>query len=412
MKLLALLLVVYSAIAQFVPPLAPESIRQDVPVVYFGPPPSSTIQEGFIGPLQLLNSTISIDTRLGTVTLPLYRGSISSNSSTQVNQTNDFWYIITDSSDLETARMLGLHYSPKLAFIGPDALRKATGDISGGSVDLVFQSGIVDFGLNRDIIPGVAPNYWPLSNDTNPGSEGDIDYTPLVLLANRIVLDAPIVAGTGLSEEELNNFCEGISNDSNAKSNVHDRVVAICPRDNTVTLKMSLAFSFGRPFWYLGMDASDRNLAALEMATWAPKLRMVNTDCWRESTCPTQIAMGVVNGPTDANFTGHSASGSENVSFSGHHPFRQGLNSAAHGEGDALWVVGEIPSLGIHTTPLWDIYEIEWTEDAMRAGIVTRLKDIFEAFGLNIQEWMNAFRGTSFMSSGEVLNAPSVWRFY
>jgi hypothetical protein len=51
---------------------SPASIGTDIPVTYFGPPPSS-VEPELVGPLQLLRSG-PIDFDAGTITLPLYRG--------------------------------------------------------------------------------------------------------------------------------------------------------------------------------------------------------------------------------------------------------------------------------------------------------------------------------------------------
>ena len=53
---------------------SPPSIGADIPVTYFGPPPS-TVEPELVGPVQLLTSGV-VDEDAGTVTLPLYRGEL------------------------------------------------------------------------------------------------------------------------------------------------------------------------------------------------------------------------------------------------------------------------------------------------------------------------------------------------
>lgn len=53
-------------------------------------------------------------------------------------------------------------------------------------------------------------------------------------------------------------------------SKVHDHVVAIDPYNMTVTLNLINGFSFGRPVWYISMDASNPLAAAIELNTYVP----------------------------------------------------------------------------------------------------------------------------------------------
>jgi hypothetical protein len=70
-----------------------------------------------VGPVQLLKSG-QVDTVKGTVTLPLYRGTLATGN-------RPAWYILTDVSDPEVASLLGLNFSAKLNFA---ANRVADGD--------------------------------------------------------------------------------------------------------------------------------------------------------------------------------------------------------------------------------------------------------------------------------------------
>jgi hypothetical protein len=105
---------------------APPSIGADVPVTYFGPPPSSVKRE-LVGPYQELKAG-KVDLDKGTITLPLYEGALKGGE--------PVWYIVTDTDDKGNADALGLNYSSKLTFaeVGR-AVRKATLD---GKFKLVF----------------------------------------------------------------------------------------------------------------------------------------------------------------------------------------------------------------------------------------------------------------------------------
>jgi hypothetical protein len=105
---------------------APPSIGADVPVTYFGPPPSSVKRE-LVGPYQELKAG-KVDLDKGTITSPLYEGALKGGE--------PVWYIVTDTDDKGNADALGLSYSSKLTFaeVGR-AVRKATLD---GKFKLVF----------------------------------------------------------------------------------------------------------------------------------------------------------------------------------------------------------------------------------------------------------------------------------
>ncbi len=84
---------------------APASIGADVPLTYFGPPPSE-VQKELVGPVELLRAG-EIDMEAGTVTLPLYRGQMADGA--------PVWYVLTDTTDEANAEALGLNHSAKLA---------------------------------------------------------------------------------------------------------------------------------------------------------------------------------------------------------------------------------------------------------------------------------------------------------
>ncbi len=68
--------------------------------------------------------------------------------------------------------------------------------------------------------------------------------------------------------EELNQMCDGRID----KAKVHDKVVAICPKEKTVTLRLTVGESFNKPVLYLSTEANDPLVASLETATYTPGL--------------------------------------------------------------------------------------------------------------------------------------------
>ena len=231
----------------------PASVGAVVPNTYFGPAPS-LIQKELTGPYQLLKSG-EVNLKDETITLPLYQG--------QLRDGRKVWYILTDVTDPGTADALGLNYSAKLNNVVGRAVRLGTLE---KNTTVTFESGAVDFRPNRRVVPGEAPNFFP-PKTAEPGSVGDQNYSPLVRIQNagNFIWNAPIVAFN--VEASQISFCDGNPD----YSLVHDKVVKICPQDQTVTLKLTQGFSFARPVLYVSMDTNDPLAATLEGATFAPR---------------------------------------------------------------------------------------------------------------------------------------------
>jgi hypothetical protein len=396
---------------------APPSIGADVPLTYFAPAPS-TDEPGLIGPLQLLRSgPLDLDT--GTITLPLYEGQlrggnddaartrrgrvqrragrraarraqrrggqriarVASNSGGRKQ-----WYVLTDTSDREEAKALGLLFSAKLKYTDV-AQRRA---FLNGERTLVFNRGTVDFRPERRVEPGTGADAFP-PRVAQPGSVGSRGYSPLVRVTNvgNTVYNAPIVADN-VSAETLNQFCDGGVD----HSIVHDNVVAICPRDQTVTLRATTGFSFARPILYLSTDANDETTAALEGVTFAPGLRNVSVGGDDSAFSAIERIFIATNGPT----------GRDN-------PQRQGLNSAVRGEGSPLNVFGGIPTVANDYSPLWDANIYSWTREAIELGYRSRNFEEFRILGLAAQGHITGPNGGEFGSSGIIINCPPIHRF-
>jgi hypothetical protein len=227
----------------------------------------------------------------------------------------------------------------------------------------------------------------------NPGSVGDKNYTPLVVIANagNHVYNAPMVA-FDVSAEELNKSCDGNAD----HSKVHDKVVKICPRDGTVTLALTVGFSFSRPVLYLSTEANDAVVAALEGATLAPGL--VNIPVGRDDSAlsPVERIFVHTNGPTNVN-------GEVN-------PQRQGLNSAITDGRGPLNVLGGIPTIATDYSPIWDVNLGEWTQEAIDKGYRSRMTDEFQILGMVVRGFLTGPGGKPYGSTGFVVNCPIVQR--
>ena len=204
---------------------APPSIGADIPLTYFGPAPS-TFDPELVGPHQLLRAGM-LDTTAGTITLPLYQG--------QLTDGRAVWYILTDTNDRGNADALGLNYSAKLTYAAVGkAARTATLE---KDTTLTFAAGAVDFSRKRPSSRGMVTA--PSRRRPRPQDPlADADYSPIVAVTNAggFIYNAPIVA-FDVSADQLNAFCEGDPD----YTLVHDKVLSICPDEQTVTLALTPA---------------------------------------------------------------------------------------------------------------------------------------------------------------------------
>jgi len=365
---------------------SPPSIGTDIPVTYFGPPPSS-VEPELIGPVQLLTAGV-LDEDAGTITLPLYYG--------QLLETGEsIWYIVTDTTDAAAAEGLGLNHSGKLAFADHSRAVRIAETRQDGT--LLFHAGSVDFSPERVLVPGnvddpSAPAFPP--SEFSPGAVGDELYSPLVRITNNQdhIYNAPMVA-FNVGADQLD-YCDGGVD----HSIVHDSVVAICPEDETVTLSLAPGFSFAKPVLYLSTDANDPLPATLEGAVYAPGLRDVAVGRDDSLFSAVERIFLTANGPVN------NVPGQVN-------PQRQGLNSAVLGEGSPLNVLGGIPTVATDYSPLWDVNVGEWTQVAIDRGYRSRLTEEFQILGFVEQGYITGPGGATYGSTGFIVNCPIVHRF-
>jgi hypothetical protein len=369
---------------------APPSVGADIPLSYFGPAPSQADPQ-LVGPLQLLRAG-RVDEQALTIELPLYQGTADDGQTV--------WYILTDTTDEGNAEALGLNFSPKLNYANvPGAARTARLE-SDGTLTFLTPDAQVDFAPEHSVTPGDEPNPFPPAA-VRPGSVGQENYSPLATIENAggHVYNAPIVAGN-FTADEIAACGPDAAPDF---SRVHDKVVSICPGDTpfapgTVTLSLTPGFSFAKPVLYVSLDASVDVAAALESATFAPRLGAVRVGGDDGAFSGVERIFGVTNGP-------------RNVVEGEQNPQRQGFNSALAGEGPGpLNVLGGIPTVATDYSPLWDLNLAEWTPQAVDNGYVSRLIDEFQILGLAERGFLTAPGGEPFGSSGILINCPIVSR--
>jgi hypothetical protein len=377
---------------------APPSIGADVPLAYFGPAPS-TVQKELVGPVQLLTAG-TIDQKAGTIRLPLYTGFHDDGSK--------HFYILTDTSSKAHAEGLGLNFAAKLSFLTENNGVDDTPYLNGTNNQLAGRQGKVDFSPVRNLVPGEEPTPFP-PTVTEPGAVGDAHYSPYIRIKNigGSVWNAPIVS-YGLSAEELDMHCDGIPEDKmeEARKHIHDKVVQICPRDQTVTLQLIPGFSFSKPVQYLSMEGSDKLPATLEATTFAPRLADIKVGNDDSAFSAVERLFAVVNGLSNVDLPKEGRPDGLTA-----HPSRQGFTSAIRGEGSPLNVLGGIPTVATDYSPVWDLNVGAWTPYAAKNGLRVRWLEEFQVLGLAQRGLITAPDGGAFGSSGLIVNCPIVNRF-
>jgi hypothetical protein len=364
-----------------IPPIA--TIGTKVDISQF-PPPDSLTDPELAGPVQFLKSgkfdipieqltTVNVPagTPRGTITLPLFKGAVKTASGLK-----PAWYIILDVGNQAEADRLGVNFSKKLpndAVAARPATRRADGTF-------LFESGVVDFSPNRQVVAGSEDRPFPPSV-AQPGSVGDADYSPLVNV-DGIIYDAPVVAAA--VDDENISFPNGNPN----YAQVHDQVVAIDPAKRTVTLSLVNGYSFGKPVLYVSSDSSDPTVAAIEGATFAPHLRKVVVGVDDIATSGVERLFIATNGETKG--------GCQN-------PQRQGVGAALLDGHRPNNVFGGVPFVATDYSPVWDANVYEWTEDAIEKGYRGLVTEEFRILKLARDGYITGPGGAPYGSAGFVV---------
>jgi hypothetical protein len=331
-----------------------------------------------VGPVQLLNSG-TVDAKNGTVTLPLYKGTLSGTKKT-------IWYILTDVDNPSVAAELGLNFSTKLTFAS-NAARTGNLDANG---NIVFDKGTINFAPNRAIDPGPSGAEFPPKSAT-PGAVGDANYSPYVRIVNAadVIYNAPMVA-FDVDASQIN-----FPNGNVDYSKVHDQVVAIDPINMTVTINLINGFSFGRPVWYLSMDASIPLAAAIEHNTYAPLMGALLLGQDDSFASPIERIFISTNGPESGECS---------------NPLRQGLSADLADGHRPNNVLGGIPTIALDYSPAWDAQLFEWTSDAINRGFRGQVREEFQILTFVQDGLITGPGGAAFGSSGFSINCPIVQR--
>jgi hypothetical protein len=348
------------------------------------PPPDSLTDPELAGPVQLLRSgkfdlpigqltgvNVPAGTPRGTITLPLFKGAVQTPSGQK-----PAWYIILDAGDQAEADRLGVNFSKKLHNAG-DAARNATRRADG---TFLFDAGVVDFSPNRVVVAGPEDHAFP-PREARPGSVGDANYSPLVLV-DGIVYDAPVIAAA--VEDAGIYFPFGNPN----YALVHDQVIAIDPINRTVTLSLINGYSFGKPVLYISTESSDPTVAAIEGNTFAPRMSRLEVGIDDISRSAVERIFIATNGATEG--------GCNN-------PQRQGLSAALLDGHRPNNTFGGVPTIASDYSPVWDANVYEWTEEAIEKGYRGLLTEEFRILKLARDGFITGPNGAKFGSLGPVI---------
>jgi hypothetical protein len=315
----------------------------------------------------------------GTITLPLYKGTLKGTN-------KNIWYVLTDVSDQGVANELGLNFSAKLGF-AENAARTGTLD---GNGNIVFGKGTVDFSPTRNIVPGPAGQEFPPKSSA-PGAVGNKDYSPYVTLTNagNVVYNAPMIA-FNVDANQIN-----FPNGNVDYSKVHDQVVAIDTTNMTVTINLINGFSFGRPVWYISMDASIPLAAAIEHNTYAPLMDSLHLGSDDSFASPIERIFIATNGPEEGSCD---------------NPLRQGLSADLADGFRPNNTLGGIPTIALDYSPAWDANLYTWTDDAINKGYRGQLREEFQILTFVKDGLLTGPGGAAFGSAGFSINCPIVQR--
>ena len=311
-----------------------------------------------------------VDLAREVVRLPLHRGRLSSGETV--------WFVLTDVSDFDTSRKMGLTWAPSLSKAKDLAsTRVAEMDESN---NFTFKVGQVNFSPVQTLTAGETPNVFP-PRLARAGSVGDAHYSPLVRVANRddIVFNAPMIA-FNVGPEKIS-FCGGNPD----YSVVTDSVASICPDNGTVDLKLRFGFADGKHLRYLSFDANSEESAALEASTFAPAA----SDILQSGA--TEIIYTIVNGRTDQK-----------------DPERQGLNSALSGGGPSLDILAHFKEISAGYSPMWDVQLAEWTKETIEKNQRKLITDGADITAKSEAGLLVSPVGGPVKTTGHLVNGPVV----
>ena len=203
-----------------------------------------------------------------TVRLPMFQGW----ESLPDGSVREGFYVITEASDQELARELGVIFAPRMAnAIGSGGESQARWSEDGR---LIFE-GWVDFSPTRSLIAGDFEDelFGFPPEVANPGAIASDDWSSYVVLPDSdIVINAQMVANsTGIHDRipNPNGISQADEDDLNNPNISFDQA--------SVVMQLLDGWHDDRPYFHLVTDASDPAPSAIELGVFAPKLANLPT---------------------------------------------------------------------------------------------------------------------------------------
>ncbi|SHJ61167.1 hypothetical protein [Aquimarina spongiae] len=249
-----------------------ESIREDGGIPYDADNPALTFTDA---QNVFLPSVLGIDFRVDrsvvpagpTARFPMFRG-----WETTPNGPRELYYVITEASDREMARDLGVIFAPRMAAaVGSGGEQNATFTDDGR---LVFE-GSVDFSPKRSLVAGGQDGLlfgFPPA-EVNPGAIADAAWSSYVVLPSGIVINAqPVANSTGIHDRIPN----PAGNEQEQEDDLNNPNFA--PDQASVVLQLLDGWHDGRPYYFhIVTDTSDPAPATIELGVFAPRLAQLPT---------------------------------------------------------------------------------------------------------------------------------------
>jgi hypothetical protein len=288
-----------------------------------------------------LKSALAVDftPNKANVTLPLFKGLSPTGKSV--------YYIITEASDFDVSKVLGVNFSPKMKHvIGSEGSQQVT--IKEGVIQFI---GDVDFSPEYQVAAG-SPEAFP-PKVAKPGAVADDQWSSMVVMPSGVVLNAQIV-----------------HNDTGS----HDRLLQIDTQGLKATMSILDGFQGGRQYFYhLVTDVSADVPSVLEKGVFAPRLAQI--PAFGKSTPSDRSALlgfsPVLNGISDTSTGQH-----------------QGFIASLLNNGIDPINIFPLPPLNDDASeennysPLWDAHVSMWTDEAIKAKKVRRITSLEDLDGL------------------------------
>ncbi|AXT62490.1 hypothetical protein D1816_19700 [Aquimarina sp. AD10] len=184
------------------------------------------------------------------------------------------YYVITEASDRDMARELGVIFAPRMAAsVGSGGVQNATWTDDGR---LVFE-GSVDFSPKRSLIAGPTSADGLLFGfppaEVNPGAIADAAWSSYVVLPSGIVINAQVVANsTGIHDRIPHPDGNGPAQEDDLNN------PNLATDQASVVMQLLDGWQDGKPYYFhIVTDTSDPGPATIELGVFAPRLAELPT---------------------------------------------------------------------------------------------------------------------------------------